>query len=155
MNFIELFYLYYLQKNSASFNSNLLSHPVFLEYIKSYDSVVNFRNIIIKNLPKDSSSLPNKGFLSQYYDQLVGVRLVELDKEAKITPQVIEMTASVENVLTEVSIVFSKLIDELVASKYDTLEKEQQLIQQRALVIIYKIIIFKTTILKYFYFLVG
>lgn len=99
-----------------------------MEYIKTYDSVVNFRNVLIKNLPQQDQRVSAAGFLSKYYEKLFGVQLVELDKEAKITPQVIEMTSSVESLLSEVAVVFSQIIDELVAAKFDTLEKEQQLI---------------------------
>lgn len=130
------YYIFCLNNNSfyfflfsrATYNSNLLSHPIFLEYIKTYDSVVNFRNVLVKNLPQQDSQRVGAGFLSKYYEKLFGVQLVELDKEAKITPQVIEMTSSVESLLSEVAVVFSQIIDELVAAKFDTLEKEQQLI---------------------------
>lgn len=107
-----------------------MSHPIFLEYMKAYDNLVNFRNVLVKNLPKESTNSPtHKGFLSKYYDKLVSVHLVELDKEVKITPQVIDMTSCSGSLLTEVAIVFSQIIDELVSSKYDILEKEQQLSQ--------------------------
>lgn len=69
------------------------------------------------------------GSLSKYYEKLSAISLVEIDKDLKITPQIITMTSTVEGLLTEIGIIFSQIVDELIASKYDTLEKEQQLIQ--------------------------
>lgn len=121
----------------ASHHSNLISHPIFLEYMKSYDGVANLRNVILKSLPPSAVAAASSS-LGKYHDKLMSIRLVELDKEEKIMPQVIEMTASVESLLTELAVVFCQIVDELVAAKYDTLENEQKLIhlqnQQRAMV---------------------
>ena len=98
----------------------------------------------MKNLPSsdsnqgsDEAAQAANGFLRKYHDKLAAINLVELDNEDKITPQVIAMTSSVESLLSEFALVFSQLIDEIVADKYEILEKDQKLIQvaqQRAMV---------------------
>lgn len=65
----------------------------------------------------------------KYHEKLDHIRAIEFDYETKITPQIINMTLSVDNILNEIQIVFSQIIDDMIASKLDTLEKEQQIVQ--------------------------
>lgn len=78
-----------------------------------------------------SSNDTNIGFLRKYHEKLQQINLVEFNQELTITPQIINMTSCIDFVLNEIQIVFSEIVDELVASKYDLLEKEQQILQRK------------------------
>ncbi|RMZ99568.1 hypothetical protein BpHYR1_021615 [Brachionus plicatilis] len=108
----------------SSMNSSVLSHPIFLEYIKVYDIVISFKNLIIKNLPASENQTTS---YKKFYDRLNALITMEYDSNLTATPQVINMTANIDIVLNEVKLIFSELIDENLSLKYDLLDKEHQL----------------------------
>ena len=55
--------------------------------------------------------------------------MMEFDHELTVTPQIVKMTSNVDQTLNDILIVFEEIVDDLVASKYDLAEKEQQLMQ--------------------------
>ena len=100
----------------------MLSHPIVLEYIKTYDIVSNFKNIITKSIPNKSNSL-----FAKFSDKMNRVNMMEFNNESKVTPQIVKMTTNIDQTLNEIQVVFSEMIDELVASKFDIIDKEQKL----------------------------
>ena len=90
-------------------------HPIILEYIKTYDIVLNFKGLIEKSLP-DSYKIKE-------------IKTIEFNKEQSVLPQIVQMTTIVDNALNEIKLVFDQITDELVASKYDLLEKEHQILK--------------------------
>jgi hypothetical protein len=104
---------------------------VVIEFIKAYDVIVNFRDIILKNLPNNKNS---EALLSQYSERLRKIEMHEFNSEDTVTPQIIQMTWCIDNCLNEIKIVFIQLVDDLVATKYEMLERENkmaQLVQSR------------------------
>ncbi|CAF0706283.1 unnamed protein product [Brachionus calyciflorus] len=108
-----------------SLNISIISHPIVLEYIKTYDIVVNFKNLILKHVPE---SPDQKGIFFKILERLNTLKTIEYDQEMTITPQIINMTSNVDTILNEIKLIFSDLIDEVVALKYDLLEKEKSLV---------------------------
>lgn len=53
--------------------------------------------------------------------------MMEFNNESKVTPQIVKMTTSVDQTLNEIQVVFSEIVDELVASKFDHIDVEQKL----------------------------
>ncbi len=102
----------------------MLSHPIVLEYIKTYDIIHNFKNLITKSLP---SARSNNSIFTKFNEKLNRIDMLEFNNESKITPQIVQMTTSVDQTLNEIQLVFTQLVDELVSSKFDIFEKEQQL----------------------------
>lgn len=109
-------------------NSSIINHPIVLECIKTYDIVVNFKNLIQKNIPLTEQNSKFKKLI----DRLNGLKTIEYDQDMTITPQIINMTSNIDTILNEIKVVFSDLIDEAVALKYDLLEKEQQITSIRS-----------------------
>lgn len=56
--------------------------------------------------------------------------MTELDQNSstKVVPQIINMTTNIDNALNEIQIVFTKVIDELVNTKYELVEKEHEVV---------------------------
>ena len=112
-------------------NSSLLSHPITLEYIKTYDIVSNFKNLIAKSLPSRGSgpdATQRATILGKFADRLTQIKMAEFDKSAAtVTPQIINMTGSVDQGLNEIHVVFSQIVDELVNAKYELVEREHEL----------------------------
>ena len=48
--------------------------------------------------------------------------MMEFNNENKITPQIVKMTTNVDQTLNEIQVVFTQIVDELVASKFDTVQ---------------------------------
>ena len=67
--------------------------------------------------------------LGDFYQKLAGIAMMEFNPEDTVTPQIIKMTTYIDNALNEIQIIFSKMVDELIASKYDLLERDQQVLQ--------------------------
>ena len=61
--------------------------------------------------------------------KLKEIKTIEFNKEQSVLPQIVQMTTSVDNALSEIKIVFDQIIDEFVASKCDLLEKEHQILK--------------------------
>ena len=57
------------------------------------------------------------------------IKTIEFNKEQSVLPQIVQMTTIVDNALNEIKFVFDQITDELVASKYDLLEKEHQILK--------------------------
>jgi hypothetical protein len=91
------------------------SHPIVLECIKTYDIVLSFKSLIEKSLP-DTFKFKE-------------INIIEFNKEKSVLPQIVQMTTSVDNILSETKNVFDQIADELITSKYDSLEKEQQILK--------------------------
>jgi len=91
------------------------SHPIVLEYIKTFDIVLSFKNLIEKSLPDTF--------------RFKEINIVEFNKEKSVLPQIVQMTTCVDNILNEAKNVFDQIADELITSKYDNLEKEQQILK--------------------------
>ncbi len=114
----------FLKQTKKKRNSNLLAHPITLEYIKSYDMIINFKNLIIKSLPRSQSN----GLFARFHDKLSAIKMTEFNKSlARVTPQIINMTSSIDQGLNEIQVVFSHVIDELVNAKYELVEKDHEL----------------------------
>ncbi len=104
----------------------MLSHPITLEYIKTYDMIINFKNLILKSLPSQTKS--DDGIFSRFHDKLSQIKMAEYDRSLpRVTPQIINMTSSIDHGLNEIQIVFSQVIDELVNVKYELVEKDHEL----------------------------
>ena len=97
-----------------------------IEFIKAYDVIVNFRDIILKNLPNNKR---NEALLSQYSERLSKIEMHEFNSDETVTPQIIQMTWCIDNCLNEIKVVFIQLIDDLVSTKYEILEREHQMAQ--------------------------
>ncbi len=107
----------------------MLSHPIVLEYIKTYDIIHNFKNLITKSLP---SARHHNSIFAQFNEKLTRLDMLEFNNESKITPQIVQMTTSVDHTLNEIQTVFTQLVDELVSSKFEIFDKEQQLQKTRS-----------------------
>jgi chromosome segregation ATPase len=84
-------------------------------------------------LPASSSEQPSSlnlgSLLPLYYEKLKQMRMIEFNSEFPVTQQIIQMTTSVDNVLNEIRLVFIQILDELVACKFDVLERDQRIVQ--------------------------
>lgn len=107
----------------------MLAHPIVLEFIKAYDIVVNFKNLVTKSLPNNTDS--EETLLTSLYEKLSKLDSLSFDNDSLVTPQIVNMTTSIDQTLHEIQFVFTTLVDEYISSKYDSLEKEQQLIHLR------------------------
>ena len=86
-----------------------------MEYIKTYDIIVKFKSLI-------ETSLPDTYKLNE-------IKMLEFKKDQNPLPQIVQMTASVDNALNEIKIVFDQIADDLVTCKYDIVEKDQQILK--------------------------
>ena len=107
----------------------MLAHPIVIEFIKTYDIITNFKNLITKSLPDNTES--GESFLPSLYEKLSQIRVVTFENESLVTPQIVNMTTNVDETLHEIHFVFTKLVDEFIASKFDLIEKDQQLMHLR------------------------
>lgn len=100
----------------------MLSHPIVLEYIKTYDIVTNFKSLITKSIPSNEKTI-----LNNFGEKLRGLEMFEFNNESTVTPQIVKMTTNVDKTLNEIQVIFTQLIDELITSKFDIYEKDTQL----------------------------
>lgn len=105
--------------------SSILSHPIFLEYIKAYDIVASFKNLIEKNLPCVENQSNN---YKKFYNRLNELKTIEYEPDLTITSQIINMTSNIDKILNEISLIMSEIIDENLELKYELLEKDQKLV---------------------------
>jgi len=96
------------------------------EYIKTYDIIANFKNLITKSLPNNTSE-SDESFLVHLYDKLNQMQMIDFDNEALVTPQIVDMTTSIDSTLNEIQIIFNRVIDEFITLRYDLIERDQQL----------------------------
>ena len=112
-------------------NASILSHPITLEYIKTYDIVASFKKLITNSMPNANKA--DHSLFTKFMDKLNHIQMAEFDKsQSKVTPQIINMTSSVDHTLNEIQIVFSQVIDELVNAKYELAEKEHEMVGLRS-----------------------
>ena len=104
----------------------MLGHPIVTEYIKTYDIIANFKNLITKSLPNNTSE-SDESFLVHLYDKLNQMQMIDFDNEALVTPQIVDMTTSIDSTLNEIQIIFNRVIDEFITLRYDLIERDQQL----------------------------
>lgn len=57
--------------------------------------------------------------------------MIHFDEQAQVTPQIVNMTTIVDKTLDEIQITFSKLVEELINSRIDLLDKDTQLMALR------------------------
>lgn len=69
----------------------------------------------------------NNEFLGEMNKKLAEIKMIEFNQDSSVTPQIIQMTNCVDFALSEIKIIFTRVIDELVASQFDIFEKEQQI----------------------------
>ena len=100
-----------------------------LEYIKTYDIINNFKNLIVKSIPTSTSYETKESLFGKFNEKLNQLKMMEFNNESTVTPQIVKMTTHVDQTLNEIQIVFTEIIDELVASKFSLFEREQQLFQ--------------------------
>jgi hypothetical protein len=111
--------------SNSSSNANILSHPIVIEYNKTYDIIVNFKDLILKSLPNKSTS----AILGDFHQKLSQIKMAEFDQDQPVTPQIIHMTTTIDFALNEIQIVFSQIIDQLVSVNLDIVEKDKHIVQ--------------------------
>ena len=94
--------------------------------------MVNFKNLITKSLPNKQNTDASSIF-GKFFQRLTQIKLDEFNQDEKVTPQIINMTTSIDHMLNEILAVFSHLIDELVNANYSLVEKEHELSALRQL----------------------
>jgi hypothetical protein len=88
---------------------------------------------VVNSLPRGSDTKERhtedtERVLAKFADKLNQIKMAEFDKSAAtVTPQIINMTGSVDKGLNEIQVVFSQIVDELVSAKYELVEKEHEL----------------------------
>ncbi len=76
--------------------------------------------------------MPNKNkndasLFGKFLQRLMQIKMTEFSQEGKLTPQIINMTTSIDHMLNEIHIVFSQVIDELVNTNYLLVERDHEL----------------------------
>lgn len=115
-----------------SASQNILSHPIVIEYIKAYDIVSSFVGSLVKSIPKTNETV-SIDILKDTLDKLNSINMFEFNEESTVTPQIIKMTSFIDNALNEIKVVFGRVVDGLVLTKYELVERDtriQQLKQQ-------------------------
>jgi predicted nucleic acid-binding Zn-ribbon protein len=92
--------------------------PIIIEYIKTYDMVINMKNVISKALQTSK-----KENLIAHAELINSIKLIEFNSDKNLLPQLNQMTSTVDQVLTTVQNSFRKLISELVTSAFDLQER--------------------------------
>jgi hypothetical protein len=73
----------------------------------------------------------NENFLLSLYEKIESINMIHFDEQAQVTPQIVNMTTNVDKTLDEIQITFSKLVEELINSRIDLLDKDTQLMGLR------------------------
>ncbi len=73
----------------------------------------------------------NENFLLSLYEKIESINMIHFDEQAQVTPQIVNMTTIVDKTLDEIQITFSKLVEELINSRIDLLDKDTQLMGLR------------------------
>jgi hypothetical protein len=73
----------------------------------------------------------NENFLLSLYEKIESINMIHFDEQAQVTPQIVNMTTIVDKTLDEIQITFSKLVEELINSRIDLLDKDTQLMALR------------------------
>lgn len=73
----------------------------------------------------------NENFLLSLYEKIESISMIHFDEQAQVTPQIVNMTTNVDKTLDEIQITFSKLVEELINSRIDLLDKDTQLMGLR------------------------
>ena len=85
--------------------------------------------MIVKSIPTSNSYETKESLFGKFNEKLNQLKMMEFNNESTVTPQIVKMTTHVDQTLNEIQIVFTEIIDELVASKFSLFEREQQLFQ--------------------------
>ena len=84
--------------------------------------MTNFKSLITKSIPSNERSI-----LNNFGEKLKHLEMFEFNNESTVTPQIVKMTTNVDKTLNEIQVIFTQLIDELITSKFDVYEKDNQI----------------------------
>lgn len=56
------------------------------------------------------------------------LEVIRFNKNEKVTPQVVKMTLSADIILSEIRLLIDQLVDDLVLTKYESFNKENELL---------------------------
>lgn len=94
-----------------------------IEFIKLYDIIWNFKSLVEKAIP-NSVDFKAKEALKKLNE----LEVIRFNKNEKVTPQVVKMTLSADIILSEIRLLIDQLVDDLVLTKYESFNKENELL---------------------------